>query len=246
MGWSRPRPCSLITMDKYILIIETATPVCSVALSKNGEVLDYMDSAEPNMHANELTLYIEKLLSRNHLVASELHAVAVSLGPGSYTGLRIGVSTAKGLCYALDIPVIGINTLDAMSDWFVNHHSQAANTILVPMIDARRMEVYCACYKNDGKQINETQAQIIDDASFEEFISEGKQIVLFGSGADKFSELFSENPSIRIFPEFKNSARFLVTKAHQKFVNEDFEDLAYFEPFYLKEFVTTVSKKSLL
>ncbi|MHC8947916.1 tRNA (adenosine(37)-N6)-threonylcarbamoyltransferase complex dimerization subunit type 1 TsaB [Sphingobacterium hungaricum] len=233
-------------MDKYILIIETATPVCSVALSKNHTVLDYIDSAEPNMHANQLTLYVEELLSRNNLVASELHAVAVSLGPGSYTGLRIGVSTAKGLCYALDIPVIGIHTLDAMADWFANYHSQSENTVLVPMIDARRMEVYCAFYKNDGKQISETQAKIIDSLSFEEFVSEGKQMLLFGSGADKFSDLFSENPSIEIFPEFKNSARFLATKAYQKFVNQEFEDMAYFEPFYLKEFVTTVSKKSLL
>jgi len=233
-------------MGDYILLIDTATPVCSVAISHNNAVLDYLDSETANAHASELTLNIQNLLLRNQLTTADLAAVAVSMGPGSYTGLRIGVSTAKGLCYALDIPLMAVNTLDAMVDGFRFRQHYAEDTIFVPMIDARRMEVYCAYYDLNANSLSPTEAKIIDATSFEYWQNGRNQLLLFGSGADKFKDVFANNPHVSVITGFVNSARFLSVKAYEKFCQKDFEDLIYFEPFYLKEFVATVSKKSLL
>ncbi len=226
--------------DIYILQIETATPVCAVALSKNGKTIATIDSEEPNLHASHLTVFIDKLLADVQKSLADLAAVAVSMGPGSYTGLRIGVSTAKGLCYGLGIPLIGINTLDAMFNGLASEIKQPLQAIAMPMIDARRMEVYTAMYDQHGDKIADTTAQIIDAESFPDTTTE---YMLFGSGADKFIPLFENQSNVHIQPEFKNSASFLSKLAFERYESQAFEDLVYFEPFYLKDFIATVAKK---
>lgn len=227
--------------NSYILLIETATPVCSVALSLNGEIIALKEANEQNLHATHLTQFIAKVMELAGVELSALNAVAVSQGPGSYTGLRIGVSTAKGLCYALDVPLIAVPTLDAMVQGFLGKNQGEAYNVLFPMIDARRMEVYTASYDIQGKPLSSTVAKIVDETSFEQW--SGQQVVLFGSGADKFSELFQQTPYVTVHPAFVASAAFLSSIAFQKFQAKDFEDVIYFEPFYLKDFIPTTPKK---
>lgn len=226
--------------DCYILHIETATPTCSVALSKNGIVLGAVEADEPNVHASHLTSFIGKVTANAGVTLNALSAVAVSMGPGSYTGLRIGVSAAKGLCYGLEIPLIAINTLEAMVYGYIGSRNiPKENPILVPMIDARRMEVYMATYDHHGSPLGETAAKIIDEHSF----SDGKYYALFGSGADKFKVLFEDSPRVTVDPLFRNSASFMAAPAFRRFTEQRFEDIAYFEPYYLKDFVATTPKK---
>ncbi|MCY4780075.1 tRNA (adenosine(37)-N6)-threonylcarbamoyltransferase complex dimerization subunit type 1 TsaB [Sphingobacterium sp. UT-1RO-CII-1] len=227
----------------YILQIETATPVCSVAISLNGETLVSIEAEEQNIHASHLTLFIEKAIMDANLNYSDLSAIAVSEGPGSYTGLRIGVSTAKGLCYGLNIPFIAINTLDAMCSGFLKERKEEyiANSLFIPMLDARRMEVYMATYTADAKLLIKTKAEIIDEDSFSN--TEAATVTLFGSGADKFTDLFADNRKVQISPGFKNSAAFMSFLAFVAFESQDFEDLVYFEPYYLKDFIATTPKK---
>ena len=175
----------------------------------------------------------------------DLNAVAVSMGPGSYTGLRIGVSTAKGLCYALDIPLIAINTLEAL---FVGYRSQFGLTVgeaYLPMLDARRMEVYTAVYDHDATLVRATSAEIIDIDYFNGLLLDYDRVQLFGAGADKFETLFSSTERVNILSGFKDSAAFLSPLAFEKFERKLFEDVAYFEPFYLKDFVVTTAKKKV-
>jgi tRNA threonylcarbamoyladenosine biosynthesis protein TsaB len=169
-----------------------------------------------------------------------LDAIAVSKGPGSYTGLRIGVSTAKGLCYALDIPLLAINTLEAMASGLQSEIDLKESDLLIPMIDARRMEVYTCIFQKDFKLIESVSAKIVDVDSFNQF--KNHQLLLFGDGAEKFKELFAEQSNIR-FIDFENSAKDLNVLACRKLLNRETEDVAYFEPFYLKEFVVTTSNK---
>jgi tRNA threonylcarbamoyladenosine biosynthesis protein TsaB len=229
--------------DSYILQIETATPVCSVALSKNGKTIVSQDADLPNQHASQLTIFIEQVLQEAGIAREDLSAVAVSMGPGSYTGLRIGVSTAKGMCYGLDLPLIGINTLDAMVTGFIHDGSKAlGKTILVPMIDARRMEVYMATYTERGEMLRYTSAEIID-VDFFKPTSEVSNYVLFGSGADKFVPLFAEQPAVEVVSGFANTAAHLSSLAFEKYQQAAWEDLVYFEPFYLKDFIATTPKR---
>src|SRR5690606_4160016 len=174
-----------------ILQIETSTQVCSVALSADGMVVACREVDAPNVHATRLTGLISELMEEMELVYSDLAAIAVSKGPGSYTGLRIGVSTAKGLCYATDLPLIGIGTLDAMADGFSTLHTGRfdGQTWLCPMLDARRMEVYRAIYDNLCRPLAETAAVIVDKHTFDDLPAD-QQIVLFGNGADKLVPLF--------------------------------------------------------
>ncbi|MGK6350840.1 tRNA (adenosine(37)-N6)-threonylcarbamoyltransferase complex dimerization subunit type 1 TsaB [Parapedobacter sp. DT-150] len=231
-------------MPKHVILqIETATQVCSVALSANGDPLAFRDIDEPNVHASRLTLLIADVLREASLTFADLAAVAVSKGPGSYTGLRIGVSTAKGLAYARDLPLIGIDTLAAMAAGFAAEHAAVdADTWLCPMIDARRMEVYSAVYDQQLRPVSATQATIIDHASFDDLPPE-RRIVLFGSGADKLAALFEDSHHVAVVPGFKNSARYLSRLAHQAFMRKDVVDVVYFEPYYLKDFVATLPKK---
>lgn len=233
--------------NSYILSIETATNNCSVSLSNQGKHLFSVVSSEPNLHATKLTVFIQELMEKAEMTLDQLDAVAVSMGPGSYTGLRIGVSTAKGLCYALDIPLIANNTLEALTEGFREQYPTFNEmTLLVPMIDARRREVYCAFFQTDGTLFKKTEALIIDENSFDAYLDQGFQLILFGSGADKFIPTFEHNDKIQVFPEFDSLSRFQVSRSYEKFENKQFEDVAYFEPFYLKDFVASTPKKSPL
>lgn len=227
--------------DQLILLLETATSSCSVALSENGKIIAVKEANERNIHASHITLFIEELMVKTGKRYSDLSAVAVSKGPGSYTGLRIGVSTAKGLCYALDIPLLGIDTLQAMVSGMLSQNDIQDTDLLIPMIDARRMEVYTGIFKKDLNVLQPVSAKIVDITSFEQF--KGKNLILFGDGAGKFRELFSDQSNISIL-EFTNSARDLNCLAYRKFSNGETENVAYFEPFYLKDFLVTKSTKS--
>ncbi len=220
-----------------ILLIETATSVCSVALSRDGQVVSYREVNEPNVHASRLTLFIEAVMKEAKVKYRDLSAVAVSKGPGSYTGLRIGVSTAKGLCFALGIPLIAVDTLFAMATGFLQAGERFEGGRLCPMIDARRMEVYMAVFSAGMEILEPVQARILDERTFAEY----PEIVLFGDGAEKCRALFAGHRNIRI-ETFENSARHLSTPAFQKFGEKEFEDVAYFEPFYLKDFVAGKQK----
>ena len=227
----------------YILQIETATQVCSVALSADGETIAFQDIDEPNVHAARLTLMVEELLRTTNLSFKDLAAVAVGKGPGSYTGLRIGVSTAKGFCYATDLPLIGVDTLAGMAAGFIANYSLIAENVqLCPMVDARRMEVYAAVYDNWLRSITPPAATIIDAQSFE-FLEADNRIILFGSGADKLEALFADNEQVEVVSQFKNSARHLSHLAYRAFRDSQFADVAYFEPYYLKDFVATTAKQ---
>lgn len=226
-------------MSTYILQIDTATEVCSVSLSLNGELLHKIDATEPNLHASKLTVFIDELLKHAQLTYQDLAAVAVSKGPGSYTGLRIGVSTAKGLCYALDIPLLAINTLESMYEGYVTKSSES-DILYVPMLDARRMEVYQMIFDIRGTVLQDTEAVIIDENTFVNY--DNKKLCLFGSGAAKLKTVFEGNPAVVIDENYKHSSAHLSQKAYQKFNQQDFEDLIYFEPYYLKEFIATTPK----
>ena len=222
-----------------ILQIETATTSCSVALAADGKVLAFKQVNERNKHAEVITLFTEELVTGNGYTYRDLDAIAVSCGPGSYTGLRIGVSTAKGLCFALDKPLIAIETLEAMAYGIIDNYPGiviSEGTLLCPMIDARRMEVYCAVFNADGEKLRATAADIIDENSFSELLSRHK-VLFFGDGADKCERVLGSNPNALFINSFENSATYLTQKAAEKFKNNDFEDVAYFEPYYLKDFI---------
>ncbi len=213
-----------------ILNIETATKNCSVALAKEGKTLACKEIAEQNFsHAEKLHVFIEELLVENNLQFSDLNAIAVSQGPGSYTGLRIGVSSAKGFCYALNIPLIAIDTLQLLAKQI-----QIEEGIIIPMIDARRMEVFTAIYNKNHQQVRSTQAEIIDENSYQE-ISE--KIHLVGDGTEKFKNTLTHERFVFhsdvIFPSAKEMSKL----SFERYKISDFVDVAYFEPYYLKDFV---------
>ncbi|MES2063219.1 MAG: tRNA (adenosine(37)-N6)-threonylcarbamoyltransferase complex dimerization subunit type 1 TsaB [Bacteroidota bacterium] len=218
-----------------ILQIETATTSCSVALASDGKVLAFKEINARNIHAEVITVYINELMAQTGNTYAHLDAIAVSCGPGSYTGLRIGVSTAKGLCFALDKPLIAVQTLAAMANGIALSNN-VANMLLCPMIDARRMEVYTAIFSATGGIIKPTAAEIIDANSFSEILAENK-VLFFGDGADKCRHALGDNPNAEFLSDFENSARHLTKIAADKFKRGDFEDVAYFEPYYLKDFI---------
>lgn len=224
-----------------ILHLETATTASSVALSLDGELLAVSERNEKNLHASVITLLIAEVLELAGVSLSRLNAISVSKGPGSYTGLRIGVATAKGLCYALDIPLIGINTLEAMSSGLqgmktgLTWGKAALPELLCPLIDARRMEVYMALFDPNGNAVRQTSAEIIDEHTFAPLLLTN-QVVFFGDGAAKIEQLYPENPRAIFIPDFLNSAAFQPALALAKFNHSVFETLHTFEPFYLKEF----------
>lgn len=225
-----------------LLLIETATTSCSVALVQQEQVLALKELNERNIHAEVITVFIEELFSTAGKTYQDLDAVAVSSGPGSYTGLRIGVSTAKGLCYALDKPLIGIETMQAMADGMAAKLTNDGSTLLCPMIDARRMEVYTALFDVKGNRIKPTSAEIIDEHSFADIL-QSQEVLFFGDGAEKCKELLGRYPNARFDTGFVNSAVHLAAAAQQELNATAFEDVAYFEPFYLKDFIA--GKKAL-
>lgn len=225
-----------------ILNIETSTEVCSVTISKEGELLYKKETQEGLRHSELLTVFIEELFNENNFNPSQLDAVAVSKGPGSYTGLRIGVSVAKGLCYGLSIPLISVNSLEIMGNYAALNLSE--NTLFCPMIDARRMEVYTALYNSDGEEIRPVSAEIIDE-NFLSDVLDSSKVLFFGNGAEKCKEKLVHENAVFEGPE-KTSAQFMQNLSENKFNKKEFEDVAYFEPFYLKNFVATIPKNKVL
>lgn len=223
----------------YILHIDSTTKLCSIAISKDGVqvALEEVDS-EKLAHSEKLHQFIVDCLNSAKIDVKSLSAVAVSKGPGSYTGLRIGVSTAKGLAFGLNIPILSVDTLEAMALSVTNQ--VPTDAICIPMIDARRLEVFGAVYQN-GQCLESVQAFILDDGGFTQY--EDEQVYFFGDGAAKCKEVLSSK--FNFIPDIKTSATHLIKIAHQKFLDKNFEDTAYFEPFYLKDFVAGKPKKML-
>lgn len=235
-----------MNQDVYILSIETAGDICSVCLACNGELIKAVEIQEPNVHASWLTLLIDDLLKSALPFGEALSAVAVSMGPGSYTGLRIGVSTAKGLCYGWDVPLISVSSLDALFQGFkeeISGHVRS-QALYAPMIDARRMEVYVKFFDSKGTVVFDTQALIIEDGVIEELSEMYDEVYLFGAGADKLKDFYSGS-KIKVFERFCQSAKFMNAIAYKKFQTKKFENTAYFEPFYLKDFVPTTPKRKV-
>ncbi len=222
-----------------ILNIETATKNCSVSLAKNGEVLAIRELNDGNYsHAEKLHPFIQDLLKEANVITSNLDAVAVSKGPGSYTGLRIGVSAAKGMCFAIDKPLISIETLKSLA-----HSISIEEGLIVPLLDARRMEVYSAVYNSIYEQVREIKAEIITEDSFKEELSKGK-VYFLGDGAAKCKEVIIHDNAVFIEDEFP-SAKEMAVLSYNKYKKNDIEDVAYFEPFYLKDFIAIPEKKKV-
>ena len=231
-----------------ILNIETATNVCSVALAHDGELMCLKESLKDKSHSTLLSVFIDEALRENKMSAVQIDAVAVSKGPGSYTGLRIGVSVAKGLCYGTNKPLISVNTLRAMAYGMLSLYNQndtsqsnLENTLFCPMIDARRMEVFTAIYNNRNDVIEDTRALIVDSSSFDEYFAE-KRLIFFGSGAQKIKNII-HNKNANFIDNYNTSARNMINLSEEAFKKKEFENVAYFEPFYLKDFIATVPKK---
>ena len=220
-----------------ILGIETSTKNCSVALFKDGIVIAEMESiTDSYTHAEQLTLFIQDVIDSANISLNKVEAVALSMGPGSYTGLRIGTSTAKGLCYALDIPLIAISTLKAMAFAIGKNENSA---IYCPMIDARRMEVFSALYDSNNKQVRGVQADVVDENTYTEFLAD--ETIFFGDGSLKCQEIINHK-NAKFIEGINPSAKNLGILANTKFENKDFENVAYFEPYYLKDFVAGKKK----
>lgn len=232
----------------YILCIETGTNTCSVALGKGGVLVDLEENHDKeNNHSKLLTVFVNKLLNRQNLKVSDLSAVCVGKGPGSYTGLRIGVSVAKGLCYGAGIPLLAVGSLHAMALGMIEQLTEDTTTvkpqILCPMIDARRMEVYTQQFDLGGNSLSEVEALILDEKSYESLLQQ-KSILFFGNGSHKFKDFVSA-PNALFWDDFLPSARFMISEAEKHYRNEKFEDTAYFEPFYLKDFIATIPKNKI-
>jgi tRNA threonylcarbamoyladenosine biosynthesis protein TsaB len=231
-----------------IICLETATNLCSVALCDNEGVRALKESGESKSHASMLTVFIEEILKENGVKPGELEAIAVSRGPGSYTGLRIGVSAAKGIAYGASIPLIAIDTTLSMfhgiAEKRLKHRETDSDTIFCPMLDARRMEVYYALYNSEGKRIKDIAAEVITGESFTEFPSTQK-ILFFGDGSSKCRPFISR-PDYCFDTDYRISAAHMHKPVYEAFNRKLFEDVAYFEPFYLKDFITTKQRKNIL
>lgn len=225
-----------------ILHIETATEVCSVALSANGEILQSKISDQPQAHSSLLGLFVEEVMEFVRSNNIKIDAISVSSGPGSYTGLRIGVSEAKGLSYGLGVPLIAIPTHKVMTEQV--RGNAYPSVIFCPMIDARRMEVYSTFYDSGLNIIRATSADIVDENSYLDLLSE-HQILFFGNGADKCKDVITHSNATFI-KEVKPDAKAMISLAETSFQAKDFVDSAYFEPYYLKEFVATVPKNKVI
>ncbi len=214
-----------------ILCIETSTTNCSVAIAKDGEVLALLEDNEIKYsHAERLHHYIEQVLEKAKIKMTDVKAIAVSKGPGSYTGLRIGVSAAKGLCYALDIPLISISTLQILA-----LQTQTTTDFIIPMLDARRMEVYSSVFNNKGEQIRDIKAEILVEDSFMEYLKKGS-VAFIGNANEKFKEICTHKNAVFLNQKLP-SAREMCIQATSKYKKNDTENVAYFEPYYLKDFI---------
>lgn len=231
-----------------ILCIETGTDICSVGIARDGELMSLRESDQGRDHAKQVAVFVDELLRETGVKPDELDAVAVGMGPGSYTGLRIGVSFAKGLCYGLNIPLLAVGSLEALTDVAIKDYEAGIiqvegwdEAFLCPMVDARRMEVYTQIFNSRCESQSEVSAEIITEESFSQWRAKGK-LVIFGNGAAKCQEMLPDAIYIDVAP----SARGLTRIAHQLFEAGKTVNIAYFEPFYLKDFVVIPSKKKLL
>ena len=221
-------------MIPLILNIETATSVCSVSIAKGDEIIALKEINNGFTHAENLHVFIKDIFAENKLTLQQLGAIALSKGPGSYTGLRIGASTAKGLCYGLKIPLIAINTLKNMAAMAL-HEVKDSTALYCPMLDARRMEVYCAMYDGALNEYSLTEAKIINENSIQDFNKE-QAVYFFGEGMTKCQFLLEKIPEAKFIEEIYPSAKFMAKLTHEAYSKKQFEDTAYFEPLYLKEF----------
>lgn len=229
----------------YILLIETSTEACSVALSKGSDLVTEKYTEVPKSHASVIGTFIQDIFNETGMTADDLSAVAVSKGPGSYTGLRVGVSCAKGLCYGAQIPLIGVNTLEVIARCAIDNNLAADASYIVPMIDARRMEVYTATFTPDCTMVNTTKALVLAPDSFREELKNSK-VLFTGNGAEKYKEeIPQELRGNALFAPQMPHASGLRLRAAEMLQKKEFEDCAYFEPFYLKDFVAGKPKKLL-
>ena len=230
-----------------ILCIETGTDICSVGIAKDGELISLRESDEGRDHARKVGVFVDELLRETGIAPDELDAVAVGKGPGSYTGLRIGVSFAKGLCYGLRIPLVAIGSLEALTEVAREDYEAGILAVenwneacLCPMVDARRMEVYAQVFDAQGESLCGVSAEVVDENTFADLRAQ-RPFVIFGSGARKCADMLTDTTFVEVTP----SARGLARLAQQALDEGRTEDIAYFEPFYLKDFVVTTSKKKL-
>ncbi|TFH21570.1 MAG: tRNA (adenosine(37)-N6)-threonylcarbamoyltransferase complex dimerization subunit type 1 TsaB [Bacteroidia bacterium] len=234
-----------------ILHIETATDICSVALSEGDQQLSLVESGQERSHAILLNQFVRRAVADSGYTLKELDAVAVSKGPGSYTGLRIGVSTAKGLAYALEIPLLATGTLENMAHGALTHpeviglaDSIGEQLLLCPMLDARRMEVYAGFYTLNNTLFRAVSADIIDEDTYKEILA-SHQVCFFGNGSGKCKELLT-HPNAHFIDGVDPSSSSMIEPVLKRYMQQQFEDVAYFEPFYLKDFIATTSKKKVL
>ena len=234
-----------------ILNIETTTHVCSAALSKDGQLVSLREDHEGRSHASLLSYFIEDILQQEKLKVADLDAVSISKGPGSYTGLRIGVSTAKGLCYGAGLPLLAVPTLQALTLGMLDGISKSTHlpefddqTRLVPMLDARRMEVYSALLNRNLEFLREVQAEVIDASSYQDELDSHKMI-FFGDGSSKCREVI-RHPNAFFLEGIEPSAKYMINLSEKRFRRRMFEDVAYFEPFYLKDFIATKPRKNII
>ena len=227
-----------------ILNIETSTETCSVAVAQDGGIIFEKINNEPNSHTKYLAKFVEEALSFAESHAIPLDAVAVSSGPGSYTGLRIGVSTAKGICYGKNVPLIAISTLKLLCvKPLLSDDIEDENALLCPMIDARRMEAYTAIYDRALREVREVKAEVIDTTTYNEWLDKGL-VYFFGNGAEKCKEIIN-HPNARFIDNVVPTAKSMLPFAELAIAKGQYEDVAYFEPFYLKDFVAIKSKSPL-
>lgn len=235
-----------------IILIETSTALCSTALAEDGTITSYRESSAPKAHASLTAVFVQEMMAERGLTLADCDAVCVSMGPGSYTGLRVGVSTAKGLCFGSGKPLLAVGTLDTLVAQAADEEGAEGGAdaagragqyrYIIPMIDARRMEVYAAVFESDGRQITETAPVIVDETSFAKELEDGP-VLFIGDGAGKCADVI-KHPNAN-FCQCHPKASAMLSPALEAFRKGDFKDVAYFEPFYLKEFVATVSKKKL-
>lgn len=229
-----------------LIFIETSTSLCSTALADDGRIICSRRSTEPRAHASMTAVFIKQVLDEAGWKVSDLDAVAVSAGPGSYTGLRVGASTAKGLCFGAGIPLVSVSTPDILARQAIEAGLPEGCTAILPMIDARRMEVYTAIYSPDGERLGEINPKVLDENSFADLFAAGP-VAVIGDAADKFKQVRTVScPTLSptsVFIQCCPEATAMLVPAMRKYEKKEFEDVAYFEPFYLKQFVATVGKK---
>lgn len=222
-----------------LLMMDTSTLVSSVSISEGKTVIGYTETDITNAHSEKLSVLIEEVVSKSGYTYKDIDAIGISKGPGSYTGLRIGVSTAKGLAYGLDIPLIAVSSLSIIS---AAGREKYPNYNTIPMIDAKRMEVYSAIYDKHGNKIKPISADLIEEGIYNEYIVEGEKYLIVGDGAEKTKEVFANREVFTYDSKVKISSQFMSGMTYDKYLAEDFEDTAYFEPYYLKDFIPMPSR----